>query len=98
MGTRKIELMHKLFGAAEGQKCKDCCHFLTGRYHDRIYHKCEVYGLTHSDASDWRNGFQACGLFNQLTDRNNIIRLAERDTVPREPDEPIPGQMDLLGG
>lgn len=27
--------------------------------------KCTVYGATHSEASDWRKKYEACGLYNK---------------------------------
>ena len=52
MAMRKIALMHRLFGVCEGHACRECSNLVNGRYHDRILTKCNVYGLTHSEASD----------------------------------------------
>ena len=65
MALRKIALMHRLFGVCEGHACRECSNLVKGRYHDRILTKCKVYGLTHSEASDWAGRWQACGMFNR---------------------------------
>lgn len=87
MAVRKIDLMHKLFGKADG-KCKDCKHFMSNGYQ-----KCLVYGKTRSEASDWVQKWQACGLFNQDTDNENVIRMV--GSVKKE-EQQIDGQMDMF--
>lgn len=85
---RKIDLMHKLFGVADG-KCRDCCHFISGEYQSiRNLQKCGIYGMTHSAASDWAQRYNACGLFNKETNRRNVIRLV-KSRVPAVQDEHI---------
>ncbi len=57
--------MHHLFGKKGGfHICKECSNFISRRYNTRILKKCKVYGLTHSQASDWANKYEACGMFN----------------------------------
>lgn len=104
MAKRKIDLMHKMFGKTE-QVCKNCdhflCdHFLRGRYRDRVYRKCEVYGVTSSEASDWNAFYQACGLFNKPYpyEGNPIIHCVTPDRKAEVDNEPLEGQLDLLGG
>lgn len=80
MAVRKIDLMHQMFGTADG-KCGECDHLIEGRYHDRMLRKCEVYGLTHSEASDWAKRWKACGLFNKETNHKNVIRLVRAERV-----------------
>lgn len=63
MIAKKIDAMHARFGTADGT-CKNCPHLISGRYHDKILHKCEAYGCTHSEATDWRLKWVACGLKN----------------------------------
>lgn len=94
--------MHKMFGTAEG-KCKECFHYCTGRYHSVNLRKCEVYGLTHSEASDWVGKWQACGLFNQETAHQNVIELVKsRHPLTRSDalwdkslESPLPGQVSF---
>lgn len=82
--VRKIDLMHRLYGTDNGT-CGDCCHILEFRYHDRMLRKCGVYGMTYSDASDWAKRWQACGLFNQDTNCENVIAMVRRESKKAEP-------------
>lgn len=76
MATRKIELMHELFGTADG-KCVECCNLLTMRYHDKTYRKCKAYGVSRAESTDWAMRYQACGLKNRKIEqyRTNVVRL-----------------------
>ena len=94
MALRKIALMHRLFGVCEGHACRECSNLVKGRYHDRILTKCKVYGMTHSEASDWAGRWQACGAFNQAINRGPIIRDVVPDRRKNETDSsPLDGQM-----
>lgn len=76
MAVRKIELMYKRFGKTVEDKCEECQHFCKDRYNDGILQKCKVYGLTHSEATDWKQSYDACGLFpDKLYDGIDIVRL-----------------------
>lgn len=97
MAVRKIDLMHQFFGNGEGV-CKDCNHFLRVRYRGKAYRKCEVYGLTHSEASDWNASFPACGLFNNEYGGRNVIAFVTPERKKEIDNEPLEGQIDLLGG
>lgn len=93
MTARKIDAMHAKFGTADGT-CKDCPHLISGRYHDRILHKCEAYGLTHSEATDWRLRWVACGLKNlPLPDEKPVFEQirCQREYVS----EQIKGQIGI---
>ena len=91
----KIEKMHYLFGKSDG-KCKNCEHYSTFKYHDKSYRKCEVYGITQSEASDWKAGYGACGLFPNKENPygRNIIEL--RIGAEKKTEEQIDGQMTLF--
>ena len=91
---KKIDLMHKQFGTCQGHACKECSNFVRGRYHDMMLRKCQVYGLTHSEASDWAGKWAACGMFNQEYSGRPIIEL--RRGVPKLPLEPVEGQITLF--
>lgn len=90
MTERKILAMHKHFGTCGVLRCKDCDHLK----HD-VRYKCELYGISRSEATDWRLSFQACGMYNVpqnmetwtplLTQINNQYR--------KFPDPPIEGQI-----
>ena len=87
---KKIDLMHSMFGRTAEKKCKDCSHFKSIEF-SRTYYKCEVYGLSHSEATDWRVNYPACGLFNKFTSYEDVYKSAKSDNTA------IPeGQMSLF--
>lgn len=91
----KIDWMHWRFGVTHGHKCVECDHFSYGRYHDTILKKCEVYGRTHSEATDWKNSCLACGLFNKPYDGIEQIEFVKRQAWDKQDVEQIDGQMTL---
>ena len=92
---RKIDLMHHLFGKAAGMHiCKECSNFAVGRYHSKFLKKCKVYGLTHSEASDWANKYEACGMFNKEYDGVPIIQYVKHNRLKQE--EQIEGQLSFI--
>lgn len=91
MTLRKIDLMHREFGFSPGNKCKTCDNLIVQQA-NRRYYKCEVYGATDSEASDWRLSYDACGMYNKEYDGGDMIRLVRPDKAP---DTPIVGQMAL---
>ena len=93
---RKIELMHFYFGKGEGQ-CKDCSHLQTGRYHDRMLRKCDIYGMTHSEASDWALKYPACGQKNKPWNGGDMIRfVTTAGAETKRPEPPLDGQQGLF--
>ena len=95
---RKIDLMHYLFGKADG-KCKNCEHYKhlgKNQVCASALRKCEVYGITASEASDWKAGYDACGLFPNKENPygRNIIEL--RIGAEKKTEEKIDGQMTLF--
>ena len=97
MSARKIQAMYERFGRYGVGACRDCCHFVTGRYHDKILRKCDVYGLTHSEATDWAGKYAACGQFNKPYKGGPIIELLKYGPR-RQNNSPVDGQMDMFGG
>lgn len=98
MAIRKQQLMYKEFGMCDGHLCGECSNLVEGRYHDKILRKCKVYGLTHSEASDWAKRWLACGMFNKPYTGGPIIDLVRRGggkRPPEAPEEPLEGQMSL---
>lgn len=67
----KAQHMYHHFGKCEGHKCKECKHFREYQY-GKTYFKCNVYGNTSSEATDWGATLDACGLFNKETDLKDI--------------------------
>lgn len=85
MNKRKQDLMYSLFGQADGQ-CKGCEHFIRFKYHDKNRRKCEVYGDTRSEASDWAGKWQACGLFpDKPYNGRPVIEIVKRGQSKQEP-------------
>lgn len=98
MAVRKIELMHQIFGLRKGYKCAECENFVSGMYHNKKLQKCKVYGMTHSEASDWRQKYDACGMFNREYSGTDIIRLVTPDRNMKKISQPLENQIDLFGG
>lgn len=95
MIERKITAMHKRFGTCGVLQCRDCCHLISGDWHDRRYHKCEIYGLSHSEATDWRLSYQACGMYNVPQDMDRWVPLIKQLPWQAKPEPPLEGQMRL---
>lgn len=90
---RKIEKMHLMFGKADGKRCEECNHLLRYRHHDRTVTKCEVYGDTRSEATDWSGRHRACGLYRKEYGGDiHIVRLSISDRA----DNQIAGQISLF--
>lgn len=90
---RKIKLMHLQFGkASEKHICGECSNFERYRYHDKLYRKCTVYGVTSSEASDWAKKYEACGMFNQEYTGRPIIELVKHNSSS-EPEPLLNGQI-----
>ena len=89
---RKIEAMLSMFGILPDKRCEDCTNLIQGEYHDRNLRKCTVYGATHSEASDWRKRYVACGMFDRRWNGRPIIETNRRMYVPTEPCE---GQIKM---
>lgn len=88
---RKIDKMQLLFGTTPGEKCRDCYH-LKGGVNE--YRKCEVYGESSSEATDWALRWNACGLWNKAYGGKPIVNLNKGGH--KKPEEQIEGQMSLF--
>lgn len=71
---RKLELMHYLFGIADGHKCKECSNLHGGTNN---YRKCEVYGISASEATDWALSWTACGMLNKEHNGRPIVEMVK---------------------
>lgn len=96
MTERKIAAMHRRYGRDDKHLCKDCNHLICREY-GRRYYKCEMYGLSKSDATDWRVSYQACGMYNQPA-VNAYMTMVNLEL--KKYDEPLDGQigMEVDGG
>ena len=92
----KIDKMYKLFGKSE-HICKYCEHFkkinTSGLMARRFVQKCECYGITHSESSDWAQKWQACGLFNQPYNGKPVIEVRLSES---EEEIELDGQLSLM--
>lgn len=92
---KKIDLMHEMFGIAS-EKCATCDHLVRCEA-NRVYYKCECYGNTDSEATDWRKSYRSCGLYNKPYNGTPIIEVKKH--FPRkEGEEQIEGQLSLFEG
>lgn len=96
MTGRKIDAMHKRYGTVD-EKCKVCRWLLRFDYHGKRYYKCKLYGVSHSEATDWRLSYQACGALNIPEDELDAYSpylmqiIRERNAEP-----PLEGQISLF--
>ena len=89
----KIARMYSLFGVASGEKCKDCMHFYRNQTRaGNLYRKCEVYGNSNCESTDWNASFEACGLFNIETEQRDLIHTFKPQRKMREE---LVGQISL---
>jgi hypothetical protein len=95
MIERRIAAMHKRFGTNYALCCKDCNHLICGEYHGRRYYKCEIYGLSHSESSDWRRSWMACGMYNVPQDMDRWVPLMKQINHSRMAEPPIEGQIRI---
>lgn len=99
---RKIDAMHNLFGESPGKKCRDCPH-LFRRTYDRTYFKCEVYGASCSAATDWAQGWNACGLIDgdhwrwyQIRQRHScVVNMLKHEPKGLKLHEECEGQIKM---
>lgn len=89
----KIDLMHKLFGRKTGL-CKNCEHFIH-KEHDKIYRKCEIYGNTNGEGTDWKANNIACGLYPDVQYRGRIVAEIANKQHKNKKEETLEGQMQM---
>ena len=92
--SRKIDLMYEMFGRGDG-KCGTCSHFVKFTYRDSSYQKCEVYGVSQSEATDWVQKWDGCGLYNKPYEGD--IPVYKLNGKASNGDGQIDGQMSLFG-
>lgn len=93
---KKIDAMYHFYGRdPQKRQCKDCEHFLSGEYHDKHYYKCTVYGCSHSEASDWRKKYSACGLIGMPFPEGDKRLIEILRVRPIKSEKPIDGQISI---
>ena len=95
MIERKIAAMHKLYGTCGVFVCKQCKHLDTYKYRDRSYSKCELYGDSRGESTDWRQAWRACGMFDTDIDMERWEPVLERLKHSKKNEPPIDGQMKI---
>ena len=92
---RKWEKMQKKFGTSAAGTCNGCSHFIRYTHRGHTYSKCKIYGISASEATDWKGSAQACGLYpGKPYNGGAIVREIERS---RKKQENIDGQQSLFG-
>ena len=91
--AEKIAFMHHYFGEDDaGRRCRDCIYFERWLVGDtKIVRKCRVYGISHSEATDWKASFPACGCINKDTDYSNLYKTITTSKYKVE----LQGQLEL---
>lgn len=91
--VKKIDMMHSMFGRIEGHSCKECSN-LRGSPGD--YYKCNVYGSSFSESTDWVQKWTACGLFNKDYDGIPIKEIVKRQGRRNMLDVQTEGQFSFF--
>lgn len=94
---RKIELMHKLFGRSkQGLLCRECSHFYRRKASDTTVRKCEVYGDSCSEATDWNASYMGCGLAPDIPYTGSPVVKMVTPERQKKPELEIDGQISLF--
>jgi hypothetical protein len=67
-GVKKIAYMHQVYGVTPGERCRDCKLLVSYHANSSPVNKCLKYGDSRSVATDWRQKWDACGLFEKRTE------------------------------
>lgn len=95
MAELRLQAMHRRFGTCGVLRCRDCCHLIGGEWHGKRYYKCKIYGLSHSEASDWRLSWMACGMYNVPQDMDSWVPVMKRIQHGPSAEPPLDGQVGL---
>ena len=90
-----IEFMHQFFGSGHPSNKCGTCKNLTSYTANRKYFKCEIYGNTNSEASDWRLKYPSCTMYNMPYDGVPGIEIKKHMQRPKEETQ-CEGQMSLF--
>lgn len=58
--SRKFKRMQEIYGIREDKVCKTCKHCLSIDYHNKVYHKCDLWRISNCAATDIRLKDKAC--------------------------------------
>lgn len=90
----KADEMYRRFGKLEGKRCKDCIH-LCSYSQSRTWYKCELYGISRSEATDWGKNYTSCGFFNVDARGMNPVYKQIRERT-KDDNKPLPDQMTMF--
>ncbi len=85
--SEKLAIMHRRYGRECHHRCSKCIHHIT-KYNDKPYHKCKVYGVSMSEATDFAADGIACGLYDKETMEKDVYltlnRRKEKEELQKE--------------
>jgi len=81
-------------GTTPFKTCGECSNFCEFHNRNKKYFKCEIYGVTASEATDWRKSWVACKYFN--SDPPEIPLVKTRRGGRRKKNENVTGQLSLI--
>lgn len=83
-GKRKIDAMHTLYGTRPGRTCAEC-EYLCSYLRNRRYYKCKMYGVSLSEATNWRLSYEACGQIDRpgqvIDPRYTVLERIEHEPL-----------------
>lgn len=96
----KIGLMVHYFGPGqEGITCGSCNHLCT-HWLDKKYYKCEAYGLSSSEATDWGKSWPSCGMYSETEELpknfRTIMSIKKHAPRPSKVEHEIDGQISMM--
>ncbi len=91
----KIAFMHERFGSPlEEETCAGCCNLRRWTVGEKKVFKCQIYGASHSSATDWSDGFIRCGMYGRSQDGIGNLYKQNKVRAPAA-EKPLPGQIEL---
>ena len=95
LNGRKIEAMGARYGwDPENRSCADCRHCVLTVPGARRYWKCELYGVTAGESTDWVKRWPACGMINRESGEIPVIEQLKHAPRPR-PQQISDGQISI---
>ena len=94
---KKIDLMYAIFGVdPQCRKCRDCLCLVQISPNSRAYYKCNVYGESSSEATDWAGKWMACGRFGKpLEQGERAVLWVTKGNKDNSREGQLPGQIRM---
>ena len=94
---RKISLVYQYSGGCTPFKtCGECSNFEEHRVGNKKVFKCAVYGVSSSEATDWRKGWTACKMFNCKPPERPLFETGITRRKAIAPEVQVIGQMSIF--